>query len=763
MYFKYIKIAWISFASIVSFALLWFVLVGADFLGLFGGMPELTKLENPESEIASELYSADGVLLGKYFRENRSPIEHDKISPNLLKALYATEDIRFDAHSGIDAKGTFAVIPSLLMGKRRGSSTITQQLAKNLFKTRTAEELEGALSGVPVISLLVSKTKEWILAVQLERSYTKKEIVTMYLNTSEFSQNAYGIQVAAKTYFNTSADSVNLLQASLLIGMLQNPTSFNPVRRPDRATLRRNTVIEQMEKYDFISSEEAETMKSSPLNLNLGDAGDHNAGLAPYFRSYSAKFLQAWCKKNGHDLYSDGLKIYTTIDSRMQRYAEAAIDTHIRKLQKEFIVHWKGRNPWIDENGKEIKNFLEIAQKKTERYRELKRMFGDDSLRIQKIMNTPVKMKVFTWDKPKLEKDTTLSPVDSIRYYKHFLQTGMMAMEVKTGHIKAWVGGTNHKYFQYDHVKQGARQPGSTFKPIVYATSIEEQGYSPCERVTDIPRTFVLATGGTWTAKNSSGGYSGASFTLRQALAASINTVAAYLMEKLKDPQIVISYAQRLGITTPLDAVPALCLGSSDVSVYDLVGAYSTFANKGTWVEPNFITKITDKSGKNIFQKIPQKKEVLSEQTAYIMTHLMRGSNEDGGGTAWELRRYNFKKDNEIASKTGTTSNYSDGWFMGMSKDLSVGVWTGGDDRSIHFRTIGLGAGAHMSLPPFAKFLEQVYADQALMKQLNYGKGKFPKPEQLRVELDCTKYGFPTRGDSTEYFIPTGNPLRNDF
>lgn len=763
MYSKYIKLAWVGFISAVGFALLWFFVVSTDFLGLFGGMPDLTKLENPESEIASELYSADGVLLGKYFRENRSPIEHDKISPNLLKALYATEDIRFESHSGIDAKGTFAILPSLLMGKRRGSSTITQQLAKNLFKTRTAEELEGSLSNAPIFGILISKTKEWILAVRLERSYTKKEIVTMYLNTAEFSQNAYGIQVAARTYFNTSADSVNLLQSALLVGMLQNPTTFNPVRRPERALVRRSTVIDQMEKYDFISSVEADSMKVMPLNLNLGDAGDHNAGLAPYFRTHSAKHLQAWCKKNGYDLYSDGLKIYTTIDSRMQRYAEAAVDTHLRQLQKEFIIHWKGRNPWIDESYREIKNFLDIAQKKTERYKDAKRIFGDDSLRIAKIMNTPVKMKVFTWDNPKFEKDTTLSPRDSIRYYKHFLQTGMMAMEVKTGHIKAWVGGINHKYFKYDHVKQGARQPGSTFKPIVYAASIEEQGYTPCERVTDIPRTFVLPSGGTWTAKNSSGGYSGSAYTLRQALAASINTVAAYLMEKLKDPNIVIGYAQRLGITTPLDAVPALCLGSSDVSVYDLVGAYSTFANKGTWVEPNFILRITDKNSKVVFQKIPQKKEVISEQTAYIMTHLMRGSNEDGNGTAWGLNRYKFKKENEIASKTGTTSNYSDGWFMGMSKDLAVGVWTGGDDRSIHFRDIGHGAGAHMSMPAFAKFLEQVYADKALMEQLSYSKGKFPKPEQLRIELDCSKYGFSSSRDSTEYHIPSGNPLRNDF
>jgi penicillin-binding protein 1A len=501
-------------------------------------------------------------------------------------------------------------------------------------------------------------------------------------------------------------------------------------------------------------------MKLLPLNLHLGDAGDHNAGLAPYFRSYAAKQLQAWCKQNNLDLYADGLKIYTTIDSRMQRYAEAAADTHIRKLQKEFLVHWKGRNPWIDESHREIKNFLESAQKKTERYKDLKRMFGDDSLHIRKIMNTPVKMKVFAWNSPTFEKDTMLSPVDSIRYYKHFLQTGMMAMEVKTGHIKAWVGGINHKYFKYDHVKQGARQPGSTFKPIVYATSIEEQGYSPCERVTDIPRTFVLPTGGTWTAKNSSGGYSGQSYTLRGALAQSVNTVAAYLMEKLKDPKIVVDYAHRLGITTPLDPVPALCLGSSEVSVFDLVGAYATFANKGTWIEPNFILKIADKNGKVIFQKIPQKKEVISEQTAYIMTYLMRGSNEDGG-TAWELNRYQFKKGNQIAAKTGTTSNYSDGWFVGMSKDLAVGVWTGGDDRSIHFRTIDLGAGAHMSLPTFARFLEQVYANQELMKQLGYGKGEFPKPEQFHIELDCSKYGISNR-DSSEYFMPTGNPLVND-
>ncbi len=762
MYLKYIKAVWILFIVGLGSALLWFVLVSVDFMGLFGGMPDLTKLENPQSEIASELYSSDGVLLGKYFRENRSPVEYEKISPQLLKALYATEDIRFESHSGIDVKGTFAVIPTLLMGKRRGSSTITQQLAKNLFSTRTSEELEGKLSDVPFLRLLISKTKEWILAVQLERAYTKKEILTMYLNTVEFSQNAYGIKVAAKTYFNTSPDSLDLLQSALLVGMLKNPTLFNPVKRPERALLRRNTVIEQLEKYDFISAEEAENLKSQDLKLNLGDAGDHNAGLAPYFRAYIARYLQSWCKKNGYDLYSDGLKIYTTIDSRMQRYAESAVDTHMIKLQKDFIAHWKGRNPWIDENGREIRNFIEKVQERTERYKELKRMFGDDSLHIKKIMNTPIKMKVFTWDNPKHEKDTMLSPIDSIRYYKHFLHTGIMAMEVKTGHIKAWVGGINFKYFKYDHVKQGTRQPGSTFKPFVYAASIEEQGYSPCEQVLDIPRVFVLPAGGTWTAKNATGSYSQKPYTLRRALAGSINSIAAYLMEKLKDPKVLVSYAQRLGITTPLDPVPALCLGSSEVSVFDMVGAYATFANRGTWTEPNFLVEIKDKNGKVIFRKIPQKKEVLSEQTAYIMTHLLRGSNEENNGTAWGIARYQFRRDNEIAAKTGTTSNYSDGWFMGMSKDLSVGVWTGGDDRSIHFRNLTMGSGAYMSLPIFAKFMEQVYADKQLCEERGYSKGRFPRPETLKVELDCSQYMQMVR-DSTEYTIPRGNPLRNDF
>jgi len=755
MYLQIIRLGWTLIVTGLLFLIVWVMAVSNDWGGLFGGMPDLTKLENPKSEVASELWSADGVLLGKYFRQNRTPVRYEELSPNLLNALYATEDIRFEEHSGIDFKGTFSIFIELLRGKRRGGSTITQQLAKNLFSTR--QNLQGSLSSLPLLGTLIAKTKEWILAIQLERSYTKREIVTMYLNEVELGNNAFGIKVAARTYFNTTPDSLTVPQAAVLVGMLKAPTRYNPVRNPELALMRRNIVIDQMEKYGFISEMDAERYKRASIKVDAVQSDDHTSGIATYFRMEVRKDVLAWCTKNGYDLFADGLKIYTTIDSRMQRYAEEAIAEHMKDLQAKFFAHWKGRNPWVDENFRELPNFIDRAIKRTEHYRVLKNIYGDDTVSIYRELNKPVRMKVFSWTAKNNEIDTIMSPIDSVKYFKKFLHAGMMSMDPHTGHVKAWVGGVNQKFFNYDHVKQGARQPGSAFKPIVYAAAIDLQGYSPCTEVVDAPQTFILPTGETWTAKNF-GAYTGNTYTLRQALAQSINTTAAFLMRRVQ-PQDVIAYAKKMGITTPLDPVPSLALGAGgDVSVYDLTGAYATFVNKGTWIQPTYITHITDKNGKVLYRFIPKKHEVFDEEKAYVMTYMLRGATEERNGTGLGLYRYKFRQGTQVACKTGTTQNYSDGWFIGMTKDLVTGIWVGGDERSIHFRTGDYGQGSRMAMPAFGLYMDKVFADPRLVPYNT--KGEFPKPEKMTVELDCSK-AKALRLDSASYVLPSGNPLRD--
>lgn len=709
--------------------------ISINFMNLYGGMPSLRNLENPKNELASELWSADGQLLGKYWRENRTPVEYDELSPHLINALVATEDYRFEKHSGIDLRGLGRVlVKSIIMGNSStgGGSTISQQLAKILFNTRD-KKFEGHLSNIPGLRMLIIKAKEWITAVKLEQSYTKKEILTMYLNTADFSSNSYGIKVAANTYFDKEPADLNLQEAALLVGMLQRPTWFNPVRNPNNAMYRRNVVLSQMVKYNFLSPDKFDSIRALPIELNY-KVDSHNEGIATYFRSEIKKILLRWADEHGYDLYESGLKIYTTIDSRLQKIAEDALVQNMSKLQKVFDDHWKGRNPWIDEKFKEMPNFIENAAKRSEYYRLLEKKYGrgNDSVEIK--MNMPHKMKVFTW---KGEKDTVLSHYDSLRYYKRFLQSGFMAMNPRTGHIKAWVGGINHKYFKYDHVKQGKRQPGSTFKPIVYA-AVLEAGYSPCYEAMDVPVTFqVVGDPPTWTPNNANGIFSGEKMTIRQALAKSVNSITATMMQKI-GPANVVNLAKRLGIESKLDAVPSLCLGAGgDVSLYELVGAYSTFANEGTWTEPFFITRIEDKNGNVIQEFVPKNIEALNEETAYLMLHMLLGATKEQGGTAMGLYRYNlFGEDNEIGAKTGTTQNGSDGWFVGVTKDLVGGVWVGGDDRSIRFREWVLGSGSRTAMPIWATFMEKVYADP----NLGYKKGPFKKPEKLSIEINCDKY-----------------------
>lgn len=749
---KYVRLVWalwtvflVSFGGIALFLLL----VNYNLFGLVGGMPGLDNLNNPKSEVASEVYTADNVLLGKYFRENRSPVKGiDELSPNLIKALYATEDIRFEEHPGIDLRGILSTPFYLLRGKRKGSSTITQQLAKNLFSTR-GDQYDGPLTKIPGLGIVFIKAKEWIVAIKLERQYTKEEILTMYLNTVDFGSNAFGIKVAAQTFFNTQPQNLKVEQAATLVGILKAPFYYSPIYNTENSVRRRNIVMDQMVKYGFLSADRADSLKALPYDRGSYKVESHNDGIATYFRAELKKELSAFCKENGYSLSSDGLRIYTTLDSRLQRYAEEAMLQHMEYLQDQFFKHWRGRNPWRYENGKEIENFIENAAKRTEVYRSyLASTDGDSKAALQK-MKAKVPMTVFTYRGP---RDTMMSPLDSIKYYKNYLHAALLSVEPQTGHIKAWVGGVNFRYFKYDHVRQGRRQPGSSFKPILYATAMEA-GYTPCYEVNDVPYTFHIAsTGQNWTPQNSDGKFSGRRLTLRKALAESINSVAAALMDKIGINKVV-EMGQRLGIESPLDPVPALCLGSSDVTLYEMVGAYATFINKGEYIKPFYLTRIEDKNGNVIKRFNPEKREVLNPETAWLMVHLLRGSTIERNGTALGLYRWGntLRGGNEVAAKTGTTSNYSDGWFMGCTQQLVTGVWVGGDERSIHFTTSDLGQGSRMALPIWSYYMDKVYNDPStrILKQA------FARPDSLSVELDCAKAGLYGAGDSTQV-----NPLK---
>ncbi|MBC6610263.1 transglycosylase domain-containing protein [Hymenobacter sp. BT507] len=723
---------WVLFGGGLALFVLYVWAVSVNFLNLFGRMPNLKTLENPKSELASEIYSADGALMGKYFRENRTPAEYKDLPQNLIDALIATEDVRFEAHSGIDLKAMGRVASGILTGsKGGGGSTLTQQLAKLLFRTR--EDLnDGALNDVKGLRVLIVKTKEWIMAVRLERNYTKREILRMYLNQAEFGSNAFGINVAAKTFFNKKPKDLKLEESALLAGLVNGPSWFNPVRNPERSKRRRDWVLGQMQKYGYITEPEYSKAVATNIKLNYS-VENQNKGIAPYFRTELGKLLLQWARETDHDLYADGLKIYTTIDSRMQKYAEQAVAEHMTQQQKLFDRVWKGQQPWRDENGRVIPNFLQTAIKRTGRYRSLNNRFDGNKDSINYYLRKKYKMTVFTWQG---EKEVTMSPMDSLAYYKRFLQTGFMAMNPLNGQIRAWVGGNDFRYFKYDHVKQGMRQPGSTFKPFVYLAAID-QGYSPCYQVADVPVTFPAEAGRpAYTPKNFEGKYSGQMYTIRQALARSMNSITAFLVQKV-GPKTVVEYAKRLGITSPIEAVPAVGFGSSDVSVFELCGAYGTFVNKGVWTAPMMVTRIEDKNGNTLIEFVPQTRTPISEETAYLMTYLLQASTTERGGTSTILKT-GFKFPYEMGAKTGTTSNYSDGWFMGITPDLVCGMWVGGEDRSIHFRSGRDGQGARMALPLYGLFMKKVYADN---KNIGISTGPFPKPtKSLTVEIDCSRY-----------------------
>ncbi len=716
-------IVWLPFLLLFLIAFL----VSKD---LFGKLPSVEELQNPKSNIATVILSSDNKILGKYYAENRINAEYKELNPWLIKALLATEDIRFNEHSGIDIKALFRSAYGVFTGSSKGGgSTLTQQLAKMMFPR---EKLNKA-------QLIMRKIKEWIIAIRLERNYTKEEIMTMYLNRFDFLNLAVGIKSASKIYFSTTPDSLNIQQAAMLVGMAQNPSLYNPIRFPEKALKRRNIVLSQMKKYGFISPQNYDSLIVLPLGLKFNPES-HNEGLATYFREYIREyFLKEWCKNHinpetgePYNLYKDGLKIYTTIDSRMQQYAEEAVKEHMKDLQMAFFKECKNkRNAPFAWNltKKEIEDIMLTSAKRTDRYKALKKQ-GWKEEEILKTFHQKFPMRIYTLNG---EKDTLLTPWDSIRYYKTFLQCGFMAMEPQTGFIKAWVGGINHKHFKYDHVKSSKRQVGSTFKPFVYALAIQE-GYSPCYQVPNVRTCITDDLGREWCPDNSDGEKgTGKLVTLRYALANSINYISAWLMKQF-GPHAVVQLAKRLGITSELPEVPSLCLGTADISLFEMVGANASFVNKGTYIEPIFITRIEDKNGKVLEQFIPKTNEVFNEEKSYIMIQLMRGVVDYGTGVRL---RYKFGLKNPIAGKTGTTQNNSDGWFIGLTPELVAGAWVGGDERSIHFNTLEMGQGASMALPIWAKFFQKVYAD----KTLNVYQGDFPKPPNLsNIELDCSKY-----------------------
>jgi penicillin-binding protein 1A len=709
----YTKIVqWIWKGAAAAFLGLIFILllVYINPFNLFGSIPSIDVLENPDSDQASVVYSSDGKVLGKFYNQiNRTDAEYKDLPPVLINALLATEDSRFYDHSGVDVKGIVAIVPSLLIGKKRGSSTLTQQLAKNLFSLRRSEEYTGVFDNT-----IVHKIKEWFIAIQLEKSYSKQEILLMYLNTVEFGNNSFGIKSAAKKYFGKSVSELSLPEASLLIGLLKGPSYYNPRRRPERAMNRRNTVMEQMVKYEFLSVAEATIAKTKPLGIKFQDDGEAS-GLAPHFRSYLKKIMTNWCKEHDMHLYEDGLKIYTTIDTRMQEAAEAGMRKHMAFLQKEFYKNWSKTEPWTSTDPDLIKQMA----KSSVHYKEFKSEFDVNEELIMQEMKKKIPMQVFTWNG---RVDTLMSPMDSIKHSLKLLRTGLFSMDPKTGYVRAWVGNIDYSYFQFDHVLQGKRQAGSTFKPILYAYAMEEKGLTPDSKFPDAPISIPIPGGDPWTPNNSNGKFSNEELTLRQALARSVNSISAQLMN-LVGPDSLVAFAKRMGIKSPLEATPSLCLGTGDVTLFEMVNAYSVFVNEGIWIQPQFLLRIEDKYGNVLEEFNTNSRHVINEETAYNMLELLKGSVEEAGGTSVDLRsKFNIQGD--LGGKTGTTQNSADGWFMGVTPNLVTGVWVGGEKRVIRFSTMQYGQGARMALPIWAYYMQGVQRDAAI----GYPASLFMKP-----------------------------------
>lgn len=737
--------AWWAKCAILGFAIPIFGVVALDFnlFNLFGPVPSYKSLALTQPEQASFIYAKGGEVLGKYFDENRSSIPFSKMSPNLMKALVATEDVRFYKHNGIDFSSFPGLALDAMKGRSRGGSTITQQLAKNLFKTRRLDKA-GLVGRVPVLRTLVAKGKEWILAVKLERTFTKREILAMYLNTVDFGGNTFGINTAAHNFFGVDPSQLDYAQAATLIGMLKAPTYYSPTKYPERSKIRRNVVLSNLRdagvftlsQYKSLKNEELALVRREPSKTNEDD-------LKSYFRQAVEEHLQPWCDSTGYDLYRDGLKIITTLDYRIQSHAEEALLERMKSLQATFNNHWRGQNPWVDDKDKEIPFFIESEAKKTTTYALLSKKYKGDSTQIWSQLNAPHKMKVFSW---KGENDTTLSVMDSLRHMKRLLNAGFVAIDPYVGEVRAWVGGINHQFFQYDHVSQAKRQPGSTFKTFAYTAAIAE-GYSPCYTFVDKPVTINYVENGeakSWSPHNADRSFSGGNTTLRRGIGRSINTITAQLTAQV-GWDTVAYWAKRLGINSKLAKVPSICLGSSEVNLLELTGAYCTFPNKGIRVSPILVTQIYDRDGRKIATFDAKPTPVMTDEDAFLMMHMLKGTMEEPGGTSQNLWSFDIFRGNEVAGKTGTTSNHADGWYIGITKDLVCGAWVGGDNRSIHFRTSSLGEGSKTALPIYGRFLEKVYQDPLSGITMGY----FPKPDfKVKRPYRCASSFIPKK-DST--------------
>ena len=757
---KYVKWFWKLFLVGVLGVALLFLLAS---WGAFGEMPDHTILENPRTNLASEIISADGKTLGKfYFKDNRTPVDFNELPQQLVEALIATEDARYHKHAGIDARGTLRAI--VKAGRGGGASTISQQLAKQLFHGEGSKNTIGRIT---------QKIKEWIIAIRLERQYTKEEIIAMYFNIYDFNNNADGIRSAARIYFGKEPGALELHESAMLVGMFKNSSLYNPRphRNPEGTMNRRNVVLVQMAKYGYITEEVKDSVQKMPLSLRYSPES-HREGIATYFREYLRGFMKEWCddkanrKPDGskYNINSDGLKIFTTIDSRMQAYAEKAVEMHMPRLQAEFDnQNTPKRNPtapFLELEREEIEDLMRKGMRRSERWRKMKYDLKKSDKEIIESFDKPVQMTIFSWTAEGNEIDTLMTPMDSMRYYKSFLHPSMMSMEPQTGHVKAWVGGMNYKHFQYDMVKQGKRQIGSTFKPFVYATAIDQLHLSPCDTLPDTPFCIEKDKYGNpeeWCPKNSGGKYGGTR-TLKNALGNSVNTITARLMDKV-GPQPVIDLAQKLGVEQDILPVPSIALGTPDLSVYEMVAAYSTFANQGVYNKPVMVTRIEDKNGTILYQFNPETKDVLSAETAYVTVKLLQGVTESGSGMRlrhkWAVNQsvykeiitgYPYEFSNPIAGKTGTTQNQSDGWFIGMVPNLVTGVWVGAEDRAAHFKTITYGQGASMALPLWALYMKSCYENQ----DLNISTAEFDEPSNLSIEVDCLKFKEEQEKDNIE-------------
>jgi len=717
---------WYMWRTVIAFFALFILLIVVTYFGLFGQLPSFRDLENPKSNQASEVIADDGhTVLGTYYLQNRSSINYSQLSPNVVNALIATEDSRFYEHSGIDFRRLLTIPLLNLIGSKQGGSTITQQLAENLFSGERARN--------PFVRF-TQKLKEWIIAVRLERRYTKQEILTMYLNTVDFgAYNTYGIKSAAHTYFNETPDQLTPDQAAVLVGMVKGPGLYSPIRHPDRALARRNLILGLMERQGYLSSGQMEELKAKPLGINFNPM-NHNEGPAPYFRAVLKQELQKIFKDQNivrsdgtpYDFDRDGLKVYTTINATMQNYAEEAQREYMPTLQAQFNEQWRGVS-----RSKNIKNFKLLLDKGmylSDRYKELE-LEGKSEDEIRQNFATPDSIDLFTWQG---EKDTLMTPMDSLIFTKMLLRNAMMSMDPTTGYVKAWVGGTNFEHFKYDQVKEGTRQVGSTAKPFTYAVAMEN-GFSPCQEVDNVPVT-INGYGTPWTPGQSASDWKQGMITLRTALAFSQNYVAAYVMNEVK-PEPVVELIKKMGITSDVPAYPSICLGVFNASVFDMTGAYCVFANHGVWTEPTFVLRVEDSNGNVIYTHTPKVVQAMDAQSAYVMTYMLKGVIQDGTGSRLT---YKYGLNNPIGGKTGTTQENSDGWFMGITPQLVTGVWSGCEDRDIHFRSTRLGEGANSALPIFALFMKRVYADPSLGIKKNVD---FDAPKNgVTVTLDCDAY-----------------------